>query len=162
MLRTKEPLGSDRMSGTSQTKIEIRGNVTCFVRSAVHGRLLYRVHSKNLVVTTGLNLIRDLLGGIGLRPDKIAVGSGVAAVTASDVALGTETLKKLIDRRVRTVGAIEYQMLVLAGEANGTTISEIGTFEEATLLARAVLSSPIVKTAAIEVTVSHLFTIANA
>ena len=134
-------------------------NVTCIVRDAKTKEELYRVKAHNLLVDTGRKHFRDMWGGTGLRPDKIAIGSGTTAPVAGDTALGTQTLSKLIDRRVQQAFGVDFQTLIETGEANGTEIAEIGTLRGVKLISRAVLSAPISKTAGIEVTISHVHTV---
>jgi len=116
----------------------------------------------NMVVNAGLNLVRDLLGGVALRPDKIAVGTGTTATVAGDTALGTETFRKLMARRIDAAQEITFQMLMETTEGNGVTVWEIGTFQNETMLARAVLSTGQVKNSGIQLTIAHQFTLADA
>jgi len=144
-----------------RSEIKVYQNVYCIVRCAKTGRVLQVVESTNLLVSTGRNKIRDMLGGTGFRPDQLAIGSGTTAPAVGDTALETQTLKKLMDRRINQTFGIEFQTLIETGEGNGTTINEIGTFQGNTLISRAVLSSGIVKNSAIVVTVSHIHTVSS-
>jgi hypothetical protein len=141
------------------SQLSVQANVTCYVRDAKTRELLRVVKAKNLLVNTGRVLVRDLLGGTGFRPTEQAIGASATAPTAGDTDLGSKTLTKTIDRRIEQTYGIDFQTLIETGEGNGTTIAEVGIFEGATLIARSVLGTAIPKTAAIEVTVSHVLTV---
>lgn len=138
-------------------------NIDSNVYAIVHdkdGRLLRVVRAKNLVVNDGLTLIGDLLGGINFRPDAIQVGTGTSSTTATMTALESSVHTKIIERRIRSGFSLEFQALLLTSEANGNTLSEIGTFKGSTMVARALISPAISKTNLIQVTLGHVFTVA--
>lgn len=139
--------------------IRLDWNVYAVVRDP-GGKVLRVVRAKNLVVNTGLVQIRDLLGGRGFRADSIQVGTGTSSTTAGMTALENMVATKTIDRRIATGYAMEFQSLLLTSEANGYTLAEIGTFKGSTMLARALISPTISKTALIQVTLGHIFTVA--
>jgi hypothetical protein len=137
----------------------IEPNVIVTVRDAKTKRILRIEKIHNEFTNKGKQQVRDLMGGVGLRADKLAIGSGTTTPTAGDTALETETLNKDIDRRNQQTYGIEFQTLIETGEANGTDINEIGLLEQSILIARAVLGATISKHIGIEVTVSHILTV---
>ena len=101
----------------------------------------------NLVVTSGENLIAQILGGVGVvvRPGHIAVGSGSDQPLASNEALQTEVARQATQTTVIS-NTVEYSCQFPAGTATGT-LREFGLFAGNTLVARAVADAPIQKTA---------------
>lgn len=143
------------VSGARRALVGISQNVEIEVRDARTGQVLSRQRSRNKVVDSGLNLLRDIVGGTGFRPSHIAVGIGTAAPAAGDTALGDEKFRREIDRRTSASKKITLEILISTNDANGFTLSEMGVFQSATLYARALISPTIVKTASIEVTIKH-------
>jgi len=124
-------------------------------------RLEQRVEAHNLISSSGLEFCRDFFSGSRTRPNYIAIGSGTTSAMLTDTELETETFRKLISRRFPETARVTFQMLLDQSEANSTTIAEIGLFADSTLLARALISPAIAKTAAIFATISHEWTFAN-
>lgn len=122
------------------------------------GRILEVQKAHNLAVNNCLVLARDLFGGTGFRPDKMEAGTGTGATTPSMNALENSVISKFIDRRVNLTYGIEFQALIENDEANGYTLSELGTFKGTLLLARALITPTIEKTSSIQVLLSHIFT----
>jgi len=118
-------------------------------------------HSHNLIVTTGLNWTRDFFAGERSRPQSISVGTGTTAVALADTALETETFNKAITRRYPEAAQITFQMLMLQSEGNGVTITEVGLFQGTVMIARAVISPGVAKTASIFATIAHQISFAN-
>lgn len=111
------------MSKKSQAKL------TCNVVIEEHtlkGKLLKRAEVRNLVVATGRNLVRDLLGGLFEAPTHMAVGTSTTAVTDADTALGAQVFQDVITRRVQLSSAIKFQLFIPAGSANGNNLTEAG------------------------------------
>jgi len=108
-----------------------------------------------MITTVGLNHVRDMLGGGAVRPSHIAVGTGTGATTLGITALETEVFRRAIDRRTREDLRFTAQILIQQSEANDNELSEVGLFAGSVLVARALLSPTISKTASIEVTVAH-------
>jgi hypothetical protein len=125
------------------------------IRDGETKRVLGRRRVRNRMVDTGLEVIKDLIGGYGFRPDVIKVGTGTTAPTAADTALGNAVFSREIDRRIPSTKKVEAQMYIATSEANGNTLAEAGLFEGATLVARALISPVIVKTVSIELTIAH-------
>ena len=122
-------------------------------------KLIRRQVHENLTVDTGLNLIRDLIGGVAQRPDTIAVGTGTVTPVAADTALGTSVFSRTIDRRTKQAKIITHQIFITTAQANGNTLSETGLLQSAILVARSLIMPVIVKTSAIELTMAHELTL---
>ena len=135
--------------------------VTAWETGEDYWRIVGRSKVHNLVTASGLDFARDMFAGVVPRPDTIKVGTGSTAVLATDTDLETPVFQKLISRRYPEEARITFQMLMDQTEGNGNTISEVGLFSGSTLVARAVLSPTISKTAAIFLTVAHEFTFTN-
>ena len=134
--------------------IKATGNVLIEVHDRA-GRLLRRQRSKNLVVDTGLNLVRDLLAGGGFRPSHIAVGTSSGSTLPSATGLGNEVYRQAIDRRAVTDKSISLQVLIDTDDGNGFLLAEAGLFESSTLVARELITPAISKTSSIQVTITH-------
>ena len=150
--------GMDCFGFECELMINIKCNVKAEIRNR-QGALLEVRKATNLVVNTGLQLVRDLLGGTGYRPNQMQAGDGTSATTATMTELENSVVTKDIDRRSQSTYSVEFQTLLETGDGNGYTLSEIGTFQGSTMLARAIISPSISKTSAIQVTLSHIFTI---
>ena len=132
------------------SSIRVRANLFIEIHDAETGTLLRRVETHNLVVTAGLNLIRDLLrGAAGVTGlNYFAYGTGTTAAAAGNTTLQTEvgrdnyTQTSIVDGKL----TIKYYLASTAG--NGNTISEAGLFgngatataNSGTLFARAVFA----------------------
>lgn len=132
----------------------MRWNVRIDVRDAKTGRLLRTERLHNLVVTTGLNLIRNYLAGSAVYPTEFHVGTDATAVNASQTALVAEVFDDTFTQIVSSTDAtVVYKYFLASPSANGNTLREIGLFTSTgVMLARAVLVSPIVKTSTVTVT----------
>lgn len=133
---------------------EVIGRVVIEARDR-SGAVVIRQETKNLVVDSGKNLIRDMIAGVGLRPDTIEVGTGTTSPVVGDTELETSVWSQLIDRRIRTNKIITFEIVIGFSDANGNSLAEEGIFQGATMLARSLISPAISKTASIEVTISH-------
>jgi hypothetical protein len=144
------------MDAKGKSQVKVFYNVTATVRE--NGKVVQVSKGRNSIVTTGLQLLRDLLGGTGSRPDEMQVGTGTTATTTSMTALVSSVLTKTISRRIQKTYGVELQALVGTTEANGYTLSEVGCFQQDTMVGRAIISPTIEKTVAKEVTLSHVIT----
>lgn len=118
-------------------------------------RIIQQGH--NLVVNAGLNLVRDLLiGGLGANPlSYIALGTSTTAASAGQTALVAEYYRAPITQTVSSAQAITYRLYLGSTVGNGSTITEMGLFNDptaGTMYARAVLGSSVAKTTSIAVT----------
>ena len=147
----------------SKSGIKIRGVLTYEARD-LEGRLVQAGRSKNLVVNSGLNLIRDMVAGdFHKAPSHLWIGTNTTAAAATDTtATITAPYKKIITARTRMDKSVSIQTFIGTSEGNGVTYNEAGmvtTFNGTdTLFARTVIT-PIVKTASISVTLTWVFTL---
>lgn len=139
-----------------------RVNVLVETFDAETGELLHSQETHNLVVTAGLNLIRDALNGGTIDPiSHFAVGTGSTAVTAGDTELDTEVEREVVTAKTTGSASLVIQYYLASGTANGNTLAEAGLFNDATagdMYARVVLGSTIAKTAAVAVSFTWTLT----
>lgn len=140
------------------SKLKITGHLEAKVfRHTPEGKILEQtLKGENLVVISGLNLVKALLNNEGSNNHltKFKVGTGTTPVDFADTNLeapvviaGGEEFKAAdsIDSSADGVLVITLQLSTL--EANGHNLTEAGLFaENGTLFARRVLSTPIPKT----------------
>src|SRR5262245_56231790 len=87
--------------------ISLKLNVTVSVHSALTGRLLKRISTRNLVPYSGRAQIRDLLlyprvvASAAYTPGFIAVGSDGTATADTQTSMGAEVLRKRVSRAER-------------------------------------------------------------
>ena len=136
------------------------------------GKLLDVVKTHNMITTTGLKQLRDLIGyptiySTGFTPGYVAIGSGSTLPSLAQTTLVTEVFRKILTRRVAEGDdKIHYQLFVDTTEANGggtQPLYEVGLFStlvSGSLWARAI-HTLINKTASISVTYNWRFTLAN-
>ncbi len=136
--------------------IRLRGRLSVLVENVQTGARS-EVIQDNLVVDAGRNLVRDFLANdapTGLT--HIAIGTDATAAAAGDTALGTEVHRAAFTSTpVKNNLELVLRLYVGTGTANGNTITEAGLFNDpsaGTMLARAILSTPIVKTSSIAAT----------
>ena len=144
-----------------KTKSEIRIGcwVRCIARCVKTGRILAYGEGQNKLVDVGRQVVRDHLGGIGMRPSHMGVGQGQNPTTDGMDALESEVLRKTIDRRIQKTYGVDLQVVITTAEGNDTTFREIATFEDERMIARGVFSPLIPKTELAEVTLSHVMTV---
>ena len=132
------------------------------------GEWITRIKARNLIVITGIELVRDLIGGTGHRPSHIGLGTGVTPVLATDTTIETEAFRGLITTRNDLAAAIEFQLFLGLSDGNGFTYTEAGILETgfqngsvndpAILFARSIFTG-ITKTISIELTITWTITI---
>lgn len=141
---------------TSESTLKMTTNVSWHAHDIATGAIVASGKAHNLVTNAGLNLVRDLLDGDSVTGiTHFAVGTGSAAVTALDTALGTEVFRDTVSGRTSNAQQLVVQYYLGSGDANSNTLTELGLFNAAsagTLFARVALGTGIVKTAAIAVT----------
>jgi len=116
-----------------------------------------------MVVTTGRNLTRDLLGRANYAAglNYFAIGTNNTAVNASDITLGTEVFRGEFTTITYAAGQLNIRYYLASGDANSNTLVEAGLFGDTasatansgTLFAR-IIHPAITKTASIAVTYS--------
>lgn len=129
-------------------------NVTVTVCD-INGNVICEHKEHNMVVTSGRNLIRNLLDNStesGLT--HFAVGTSTTAVTSTQTTLGTEVLNDTITQTARDTAKLTVRYFLGTASANGSTLTEAGIFNSSlagTMYSR-VTHTGIVKSASITVT----------
>jgi len=131
------------------------------------GKLLVTSLQKNLITDAGLQLCRDLIASDqNFEPTHIAVGTGTTAADALDTALETEVFRNTITLTEVNLNEVVFQLFITELQANGNTLTETGLFNVNAvagdgLWARAILDTPIVKTASTTATITWTITLAR-
>jgi len=137
-----------------------------------NGTLIDVVKTHNLITTSGLKQLRDLIGyptiyGTGFTPEYIAIGSGSTLPSMAQTALVTEVFRDSVTRRTADGDdKINYQLFVDTTDANGggtQLLNEAGLFSTlvgGSVWARAI-HTQISKTSSISVTYNWRITLAN-
>lgn len=96
----------------------------------INGNLLHEYKEHNMVVTSGRNLIRDLLNNSttasGLT--HFAIGTSTTAVTSTQTTLGTEVFIDTITQTIADTAKLTVKYFLGTADANGSTLSEAGIF----------------------------------
>ena len=132
-------------------QVYARANVLVETRDVRTGRLLSRSSRHNLVVSAGLNLLRDLIYGDAATLSHGAVGTDATSPAAAQVALGAEVFRDQISQRTKQTASLIIKFVVGSQQANGQTLREAGLFNAisgGTMYAR-VTPDPVSKTDAI-------------
>ncbi len=102
-------------------------NVT--VRAYRKGQLVQVVRSRNAIVASGRNAIRDLLAGRGIAPTHIAIGTDSTVVSDTDTHLVAEIRRKAIDSWKLTTTSVNFRTIIIKSEFNGlSAFKELGLF----------------------------------
>lgn len=111
------------------TEIEIvenfrpRDNLVLVVKNHETGEVsVFSAH--NGVPLSGRNEMRDLIGGTGIAPTHIAIGTGSTAFSDSDTILVAEEFRKEISGRFPDNSKVKFQLFVDTTEGNGFTYQE--------------------------------------
>lgn len=146
---------------TSETnRATATGKLTWEIIDAATGAILESHECENLVVTAGLNVIRDCFNnGTGVAITHFGLGAGAGANTAA--AAGQTDLQgatKIRDSLTGKIGTSDAELVcqyyLTSATGNGNTFEEAGLFTAAsggTMYNRLVLGSPIIKTASVAV-----------
>ena len=86
-----------------------------------------------MITNTGLNLVRDLIGDIGVTaPSHMAVGTNNTAESETDTALGAEAHRNALGTSQQgATGIITLKMTLLSTQANGNSLKEVGVLNAA-------------------------------
>ena len=145
-----------------QDALDPRGQLTVRKMDA-HDALVETIHVHNNIVLSGRDLIAKLFVKQPIDPvSHVAVGTGTAAVQASDTKLAGEIFRKPIvpvdpSRNITTTDANKRKVTITAdldfGEANGA-LTEAGLFNAAAagVMYNRVVFPPINKTADFKLT----------
>lgn len=131
-----------------QEEVKPRINVSVELYDAKTGQLIKKEETHNLVVDSGLNILRDALYSGSISPiTKIGLGSSGTAVSASDTALVQEISKHNLLSVTSSNKMLTCQYFLNESTANGQTIRELGLFTTSGIMyARVTLTTPIEKT----------------
>jgi hypothetical protein len=137
-------------------QVNVSANVQVTIQDAATGAIVAQQEHKNLVVSGGLDLIRDLLDGDAVAGlTHFAVGTDTGTVSATQTSLGDEKFRDTVTQRTSNAQQLVVSYYLASGSANSNTLSEAGLFNDAsagTMFARVLLSPAVVKTAAVAVT----------
>jgi len=137
-------------------QVNVSANVQVTIQDATTGAIVSQQEHKNLVVSSGLDLIRDLLDGDSVAGlTHFAVGIDTGAVSASQASLGDEQFRDTVTQRTSNAQQLVVSYYLASGSANSLALSEAGLFNAAsggTMFARVLLSPVINKTAAVAIT----------
>lgn len=148
---------------------QLRAGLNLRIETFDQERSTRRIHyAENLIVTSGIQSIRDLIGGSGFRPSHIGLGTGTTAVVAGDTAIETEQYRDEITRRDDLAAGNEFQLFLGLNDGNGFSYTEAGLLQTgfqngssgdpATLIARSVFAA-VPKTSSVELTLTWTWTI---
>lgn len=124
-----------------------------------HGKRLYIERGHNLVVTSGLNTLRDSLYGDYKPLAYFALGTNNTAASLGQTALVTEVHRGNITTKVKAAAKLTITYYLGSAIGNGNTIREAGAFNSWNeMYARYVLGTPLVKNSSITATFTWEFT----
>ena len=139
-----------------------RYNLDITVHDATTGAVVDEQHHHNLVVTSGLNLIRDLLANDGVAGiTHFATGTGSTTPALSQTALVAEVTREATTAKTKAAGQLTVSYYMGSTVGNGNTLAEVGLFNASssgTMYARALVAPTIAKTSAITVTFTWVLT----
>ena len=122
-------------------KAKLTGSVV-ILQHDLDGNLIKRVEDHNLVVKSGRNLMRDLLGGFTTAfPSHLAAGTNSTAPDDEDVSLAEEVTRILIISRPQGVSQLVIRAFMGSTVGNGFDYVEAGLFNGSALDANAVMFS---------------------
>jgi len=129
-------------------QVKPRVNVSIEIIDAKTGELIKKNETHNLVVDTGLNLLRDALYTGTISPlTRIGLGTSGSAVLPTDTQLGSELFKTNLLSVTSSNKILTCQYFLDENTANGQLIREFGLFTTGgTLYARVTQDPPIEKT----------------
>jgi hypothetical protein len=129
-------------------ELKPRVNVCAKIFDAKSGTLISEQETHNLVVDTGLNLLRDALYTGSISPlTKLGIGLSGTVVSPTNTALFNELLRDNLLLITVANKSLTCQYFLSESAANGQTLRELGLFTtDGTMYARVVLPQPINKT----------------
>jgi hypothetical protein len=150
---------------TNPQVIHAEGVVLVEIEDAKRGKVIDSYSVPNLVVTTGFNIIRDLLAGDAINAlTHFALGTGTTAPLIGNQALATEVYRDSITQFVDESATLKVKYYLPASQANGNTIGEAGIFNSAAgagMFNHVLISPTIVKTSSIAVTFTWTISISG-
>lgn len=133
---------------------------TVKMRIFKNGKLIEEITQKNLFLTAGKTALSKLLAGVTTNNSvtKFGVGTNSADPAPGDTAL-TGSFLKAIDAIVYpTTSSVEFQWSLASGEANGTTIREMGILTADDKLIARIKRADIVKDSSLTIEGSWIIT----
>ena len=137
------------------TKVDLEGNI------------LFKEKICNLIVNAGLNIVRDLIGGLNSQGaiTAIGIGTGATAPTNSDVALQTETFRSAATVSAPGSYQVQFTHTFNFGSGVSQTITEAGLFDNtivsgSKMLARTTFSGQLVNSG-IQLIVTAVITVSR-
>lgn len=88
---------------------------------------------KMVMTDAWMTIMRNVLYGDSVTmPTHVAIGTGVVAVSGSDIAMENELFRNIIDTRTKPGSAkVMFQGTLSAAHGNGTTFNRVGMFNAA-------------------------------
>lgn len=138
----------------------------------VTGRVVVEVHHEdgrtetieqdNLIVNAGRNRIAALIAEVSSAfPSHMEIGTGTTAAAVGDTALETAVVRNAIVSATESSGVATFKSFFSKSDANGSTISEVGMFDQSsggTMFCRALLSTTVAKTSTISLSITWTWT----
>lgn len=138
-----------------KSQLDLNANVSIEITDTKTGEVIQKIRRRNLVVTAGRNLVRDLINETtDTGVTHLAVGTGTTAVAAGDTTLGSEQVREVLTKRTASSGSVLWSYYLSSTQGNGNDLTEAGLFNASsggTLFAR-VVHTAITKTSSIAVT----------
>lgn len=153
--------------GASERALRIRGHIKVERYREATGELLQKEENNNLVVTTGLEWIKDFCfnpATAGAQQGFIACGSSNQVVAPTDTALIAELARQAVSAYTAGgPGVCTVETTFAAGVGTGT-ITEVGVFDDAAAgeMWNRVVINPVAKGAGDAVKVTATFTFSAA
>jgi len=114
--------------------VQLKGTVSIMMTDR-DGNIVESRELNNLIVTRGKALMTYLLGALSssVKPDYMAVGTGVVAPDPANTQLGIEVYREIINSytavtTTTTDDTIQYVMQIGEGELTSGAITEAGLF----------------------------------
>ncbi|MHB1334525.1 MAG: hypothetical protein ACYCXQ_01025 [Candidatus Humimicrobiaceae bacterium] len=113
---------------TKNESIKMTGNVS-IIKSDIFGNVREIKEYKNILTNLCFDFLCNKLidSGSELGITYMAIGSGTTAASVTDIALVTETMRKVLTSRVKSAQTAIFSMYLSTTEGNGL-IREIGLF----------------------------------
>lgn len=139
-------------------------NVEIDLLNAETGRLMNRFKSRNMIVNTGLNFIREAVSRDVTPMGYIAAGEGSTGVTSADTALESELDRvAVLSYDDTATGAVRFRAIFESNQANGN-LQEFGVFNAVSggiMGAKTVLGSSFTKDVSIMLRVNWTWTFSD-
>lgn len=152
----------DWLAGLQAGRLIIRENVEIEIVHHDRGDIEH-LRAKNMVVTAGLNLLRDLLDQTQGPITYFAVGTNNTAPAAGQTALLGEVYRQVVSQRDKASAQIVHRCFVPTTAGNGNTLQEAALFNASSggsMFSR-VIHDPIVKTNTVSITHTWTHTLAT-